>query len=203
MGVTLGQPQVRVPQHFHDCADVHALLHEQSAGSMPTVVNAGVTHTGIRQQVFPFLPVAPGVDRAAVDPAGHQVVTAPAGTRRFSCLQLIRAMLAKDLHEDGGQSDSSPALPLGLAEDLPSASALRTGACVTHAVLGTRRWAGPTVPVAGDWARTDPVPSAASDVLSEAARVRIGAAVPPRIALDLPPNSEVTLVEVDVSPPQA
>jgi|tagenome__1003787_1003787.scaffolds.fasta_scaffold19942261_1 hypothetical protein len=117
MGVTLGQPQVRVPQHFHDCADVYALLHEQSPGSMPPVVNASVTHTGSRQQIFPLLPVSPGVDRAAVDPAEHQVLTVPAGARRFSCLQLIRAMLAKDLHEDGGQSDGSPALPLGLAEE--------------------------------------------------------------------------------------
>src|SRR3954451_5867983 len=98
---------------------MYALLHEQSAGSMATVVYAGVTHTGSRQQVFPFLPVAPGVDRAAVDPAEHQVLIAPAGPRRFSCLQLIRAMLAKDLHEDGGQSDGSPALPLRLAEDQP------------------------------------------------------------------------------------
>jgi hypothetical protein len=61
MGVALGQPQVRVPQHFHDSADVDALLREQSAGSMPPIVNTGVTHIGSRQQVLPFLPVATGL----------------------------------------------------------------------------------------------------------------------------------------------
>jgi|tagenome__1003787_1003787.scaffolds.fasta_scaffold20482095_3 hypothetical protein len=86
MGVALGQPQVRVPQHLHHRADVYALLHEQSAGSMPPIVNTGVTHTSSRQQVLPFLPVATGVDRAAVVPAEHQVLIAPAGPRFFAVL---------------------------------------------------------------------------------------------------------------------
>src|SRR3954452_13536796 len=203
VGIALSQPQVRVPQHLHDGANVHALLHEQSAGSMPPVVNTRVTHTGSRQEILPFLPVAAGVDGGAVDVAEHQVMIAPAGTRRCTLLELGRAMSAKDLDEDQGQSDGSPALPLGFTEHEAPAAPQRTRAGVTHAVLLTRWRAGPPVPAARNWAGGDLVPSAALAVLPEAARVRIGAAVLPRNSLQLPPHSEVTAVEVHVPPPEA
>jgi hypothetical protein len=210
MRVAASDPDIGVTEHLLHRRKGHALVEQQRRSRMPLCVHAPVLQPGALENVRPFLPVMPRIDRLAIRLAEHEIAVCPcpAGQGSFQGLRLL--MLAKDRHQL--RRDRNQLVPsfLDLAHDQPAALALGAPGSVLGAIRRARvrdlragmsalRAARRTVfPVP-----VFPTPFATLHPMQTfPAGVRISTAVAPLEPLQLKHNPGSADIEIEVLPAQ-
>jgi hypothetical protein len=96
--VAANDPDIGVTEHLLHHRQGHALVEQQRRGRVPLRVHTPVIRPGALENVGPFRPVMPGIDRLAVRLPEHEIVICPRLARQCSFQGSRLLMLAEDCH---------------------------------------------------------------------------------------------------------
>jgi hypothetical protein len=117
-----------------DDADMHALLDQESRGSVAGIVDPGVPDLRLPKDDLPRAPVLSPFDRAAAPGGENQVMIHPRAARPQPLRGLLLAVLPQQLQERGRTLEGELALPLALPENDAATNTVWAFSSVTSAV---------------------------------------------------------------------
>jgi hypothetical protein len=121
-------------KYLLDDADMHALLDQESRGSVPGIVDPDVPDLRLPKDGLPRPPVLSPLDRAAAPRGENQVMIRPRAARPQPLRGLLLAVLLQQLQERRRTLESELALSLALPENDTAANTVRAFSSVTSAV---------------------------------------------------------------------
>jgi hypothetical protein len=94
--------------HYHALVD--ALGQQQGGNGVPGIMKPRITDVDRFEHGFPFTPISPRIDRAAIGLAPYEIIVLPRGPGRHPLRELSRTMQPEGSDQRRGNGDHAAAL---------------------------------------------------------------------------------------------